>query len=118
MRRIILVIALTVLSALWAAANSGPYRETHKTNMHKMDVTGCVFGSAGALTLVDAQGNTFELTGHKTDRLEGRIGQRVHISGKTWFDPEKPGAMSGKAGAIRELHVSHILGASGERCAE
>ena len=118
MRRIVLVIALTVLTSLWAGANSGPYRETHKADMHKMDVTGCVFGSAGNLTLFDTQGNTFELTGHKTDRLEGRVGQRVHISGKTWWDPEKPGAMAGKAGAIHELHVSHILEASGERCAE
>lgn len=115
MRRIVLVIALAVLTSMWAGANSGPYRETRTNLRHRIDVNGCVFGSPGNLTLVDEQGNTFELTGKKSEDLQSRIGQRVHISGKTWWDTDEPGAMAGKGG-VHELHVSHILGASGERC--
>jgi hypothetical protein len=115
MRRIILLISLSLLLGASAIANSGPY-PYHPREQAKVTVEGCLYGSNGNFNLVDDRGNTVQLRG-KTARLDEFIGQRVRLEGKT-ADIPKPGAMSAneEEEAITTLHVSRIEHVSGHFC--
>jgi Protein of unknown function (DUF5818) len=115
MRRIILLISLSLLLGVWAIANSGPYPYHPRDQVSRVTVEGCLYGSNGNFNLVDDRGNTVQLKG-KTAKLDDFIGQRVRLEGKT-ADIGKPGAMSANEGeAITTLHVSRIEHVSGHFC--
>lgn len=120
MRKIFLLLAVVLLPAAWAFAQYGGYGE-HQGQYgrdeggNRLRVEGCLFGDPGNLALTDDQGNTFDLRGRMASRLNGAIGRRVRVEGRTFFDADNPNAMSANGEAEPILHVTEIERVQG-RC--
>jgi hypothetical protein len=110
MRKMILLLAVLVLPAAWAFAQYGGYERGYNRDQggNRLRVEGCLFGEPGNLALTDDQGNTFELRGRMASRLNGAIGRRVRVEGRTWFDADNPNAMSSNGEVTPSLRVFEI----------
>jgi len=118
MKRIILLISLLLLPAAWAFTQEGQYGHEGDRARANVSVEGCLYGEPGNLTLVDNQGNTFQLTG-RTERLDGLTGRRVRLQGRAWTDRDGRDAMAGNQDenlpTLRVFGVQHV---SRDRCDE
>jgi hypothetical protein len=54
--------------------------QTSSANKHESFLEGCIGGSSGRLTLIDAAGKVYQLRGD-TDKLSEHIGQQASIMG-------------------------------------
>jgi hypothetical protein len=93
MRRIVLMIAMFLLPAVWAVAqyDSGPNSES--TNSTKTIIEGCLTGAIGNYTLTNFAGASYRLTG-KTERLKAHVGETVRVTGVFTPVVYVPGSMS------------------------
>jgi len=96
MRKAVLTTAVLFLSSAWVIAQSSQYPSSQQptaptapdasqTSPAAADkgghsVEGCVGGTAGAYTLTDASGKTYQLAGD-TSKLADHVGHQVQVSG-------------------------------------
>jgi len=97
MRKIVVPISVLLLSAAWAAAQSGGSysNESPATTPVTMNVTilGCLAGDEGGYTLTDRSGATYQLTGD-TGKLRAHVGHMMQVTGVSTSVMHQPGSMS------------------------
>lgn len=125
MRKWSLVTAILLLSFAWVVAQSGSTPPTVPDNSQStqqspdktqssappagadhsaQSIEGCVAGSAGAFTLTDATGKTFQLAGD-TSKLGDHVGHSVQIWGAE--EPNTAGTAA-SAGAPATFTVKRV----------
>ena len=85
MKKIYLLAATMLLSAIWLVAQSStqsnPQSSTSSGSSDQTTIQGCLSGSSGNFTVTDSSGNSYKLQGD-TSKLSDHVGQEVKISGK------------------------------------
>lgn len=125
MRKWSLITAILLLSSAWVVAqssstpptdnsqqypsSSGQKPDTSQTSAPPagtdraaQSIEGCISGAAGAFTLTDATGKTYQLAGD-TSKLGEHVGHSVQISGT-----EEPSAGAASAGAPATFNVKKV----------
>jgi hypothetical protein len=113
MKKPFLVTAVLVLATSWTFAQYGGSQQPDKSQTSGRSgqtFEGCLGGSAGNYTLIDASGNKYQLAGD-TSKLSGHVGQQVRITGGE--SPGAPGAAtsgvtSGPAGGANTIFVKKV----------
>lgn len=128
MRKLSLITAILLLASAWMLAQSstspssqqypssappsaqqaGQDTQQAATQAGKEATTGvegCVGGSAGAYTLTDSSGKTYQLTGD-TSKLADHVGHQVKVTGTV--SGAAAGAAAGAAGGTPTLNVKKI----------
>ena len=118
MRKAVLTIAALFLSSAWIIAQSSQYPSSQQPSTapdasqtspaaadkgSSHSVEGCVGGSAGAYTLTDATGKTYQLAGD-TSKLADHVGHQVQVSGSV----EGAAAGAAAAGGQQTLTVKKV----------
>ncbi len=127
MRKLSLITAILLLVSAWMLAQSStspssqeypsgapssaqsPAQDAQKAATQAKEaattVEGCVGGSAGAYTLTDSSGKTYQLAGD-TSKLADHVGHQMKITGTV--AAAAAGAAAGAAGAAPTLTVKKI----------
>jgi hypothetical protein len=99
MRRILLLISILLVSAVWAAAQvaSAPNGESPVVNPdpNRLTVQGCLSGEVGELTLTDGFGASYRLGGD-TENMYQNVGHTVKVIGESPPGRPVPGSMAAK----------------------
>ncbi len=94
MRRMILLSAILLLTAVWVVAQSeGTSKNESDAPAAQMTLEGCVDGAIGNYALIDPAGASYPLTG-KTEQLKNLVGDTVRVTGIVTPVVHVPGAMS------------------------
>lgn len=94
MRRIILLSAILLLSAVWAMAQyDSDSKSESNTSASKMTLVGCLDGAIGNYTLTDAAGATYQLTG-STEQFKAHNAETVQVTAEVKSVVHVPGVMS------------------------
>ena len=121
MRKAVLTTAVLFLSSAWVIAQSSQYPSSQQPSAptapdasqtspaaadkgSSHSVEGCVGGSAGAYTLTDSSGKTYQLAGD-TSKLAEHVGHQVQVSGTA--EPSSAGAAA-SAGGQQTLTVKKV----------
>ena len=104
MKRMYLVPAILLLSALWLAAQTSNSTSQSPDKNSQTSIQGCLSGSAGSYTVTDQSGKNYKLQGD-TSKLSEHVGHEVRITGT-----EESGANSaaGATPAEPNFNVSSV----------
>lgn len=76
-----LLVSVLLLSAVWAMAQNGPYRNDQgAASGRHVTVEGCLSQAGDDFTLTDQSGIVYRLTG-STEGLESHVGQTLRVRG-------------------------------------
>jgi len=107
--RHLLLFSVLLLGTSWAAAQSYPKQDKTGSTGGQETVKGCLSSSAGAYTLTDKSGKTYQLAGDTT-KLTEHVGHEIKVTGTlSSATASSSDATTGQTGAGQPtLEVSSI----------